>query len=156
SIQTRRAQRLQKKLTCASVETVARLSGAQQAQVRSFLREVVRRAEAWCYHPDMAMCWIRPAVRAAVYMSARTQPDVMWATAGPVSSFIVAQQAAQQIGVPYVLDFRDAWTITYNEFEARRPAWATRSDRRALYRLLEGAQAVTFRYHTEAECYWHA
>jgi len=89
-------------------------------------------------------------------MAARKQPDVIWATAGPVSSFVVAQRASQRTGVPYVLDFRDAWTITYNDFEASRPAWATRLDRRALYRLLEGAQAVTFRYHTEAECYWHA
>jgi glycosyltransferase involved in cell wall biosynthesis len=156
SIQARRAQHLQKKLTSASVETVARLRGVQQAPVRSRLREVVRRAEAWCYHPDTAMCWIRPAVRTTVHMAARKRPDVIWATAGPVSSFIVAQRASLYLGVPYVLDFRDAWTITYNEFEARRPAWATRSDRRALYRLLEGAQAVTFRYHTEAECYWHA
>jgi hypothetical protein len=155
SIQTRRAQRIQQKLTCASAETVTRLRVTQQAPVRSLLREVVRRAEAWCYHPDMAMGWIQPAVRATVHMSARKRPDVIWATAGPVSSFIVAQRASQRTGVPYVLDFRDAWTITYNDFEARRPAWATRSDRRALHRLLAGAQAVTFRYHTEAECYWH-
>jgi glycosyltransferase involved in cell wall biosynthesis len=154
SIQTRRARRIQKKLTHASVETVARLRGAQQAPLRAFLREVVRRAEAWSYHPDMAMCWIRPAVAATVQLAARKQPDVIWATAGPVSSFVVAQRVSQRTRVPYVLDFRDAWTITYNEFEARRPAWATRLVRRALYRLLEGAQAVTFRYHTEAECYW--
>ncbi len=156
SIQERRGQRIQKKLTCASGETVARLRVAQQAPVRSFLREVVRRAEAWCYHPDMAMCWIQPAVNATVKMAARKRPDVIWATAGPVSSFVVAQRASQRTGVPYVLDFRDAWTITYNEFEARRPAWATRLVRRALYRFLKGAQAVTFRYHTEAECYWRA
>lgn len=156
SIQTRRAQRIQKKHTCASVETVTRLHGAQQASVRAFLREVIRRAEAWCYHPDMAMGWIRPAVQATVEIVARKQPDVIWATAGPVSSFVVAQRASQRTGVPYVLDFRDAWTITYNEFEASRPAWATCLDRRTMYRLLEGAQAVTFRYHTEAECYWHA
>ncbi len=155
-IQTRRAQRIQKKLTDAPVETGARLPGAQRASTRAFLREVVRRAEAWCYHPDTAMCWIRPAVQATVEMAARKQPDVIWATAGPVSSFVVAQRASQRTGVPYVLDFRDAWTITYNDFEASRPAWATRLDRRALYRLLEGAQTVTFRYHTEAECYWHA
>ncbi len=154
SMQTSRAQRIQKQLTCASVETVARLRVAQQAPVRAFLREVVRRAEAWCYHPDMAMGWIRPAVKATVKLAARKRPDIIWATAGPVSSFIVAQRASQRTGVPYVLDFRDAWTITYNEFEAKRPAWATRLDRRALYRLLAGAQAVTFRYHTEAECYW--
>jgi glycosyltransferase involved in cell wall biosynthesis len=60
------------------------------------------------------------------------------------------------MGVPYVLDFRDAWTITYNEFEAKRPAWATRFVRRRLYQILKRAQAVIFRYHTEAECYWHA
>jgi hypothetical protein len=155
-IQTRRAQRIQKKITCASIETVARLHRAQQVSARAFFREVVRRAEAWCYHPDKAMCWIRPAVQATVEMAARKQPDVVWATAGPVSSFVVAQRASQRTGVPYVLDFRDAWTITYNDFEASRPAWATRLDRRALYRLLKGAQAVTFRYHTEAECYWRA
>ena len=156
SLQTRRAQRIQKKFTRAPVETVARLHVAQQAPVRSFLREVVRKAEAWCYHPDMAMRWIRPAVKATVNMSARQRPDVIWATAGPLSSFVVAQRASQRTGVPYVLDFRDAWTITYNDFEARQPAWATRLERRSLYRLLEGAQAVTFRYHTEAECYWRA
>ena len=154
SIQMKRARRIQKKLTCASSETVAQLRGAQQAPVRAFLREMVRRTEAWSYHPDMAMCWIRPAVEATVKLAARKQPDVIWATAGPVSSFVVAQRASQRTGAPYVLDFRDAWTITYNDFEARRPAWATRLDRRSLYRLLEGAQAVTFRYHTEAECYW--
>jgi glycosyltransferase involved in cell wall biosynthesis len=104
----------------------------------------------------MAMGWIKPAVKATTHMCARKRPDVIWATAGPLSSFVVAQQASQRIGVPYVLDFRDAWTITYNEFEARQPAWVTRLKRNSLYRLLEGAQAVTFRYHTEAECYWQA
>src|SRR5438309_10980438 len=39
SIQTRRAQRIQKRLTCASVETEARLRVAHQAPVRSFPRE---------------------------------------------------------------------------------------------------------------------
>ena len=156
SLQTRRAQRIEQRLTRASAEEIARLRGAQNAPLRSFLREAMRRAEAWYYHPDMAMGWIHPAVEATVKMAARKKPDVVWATAGPVSSFIVAQRVSRQTGVPYVLDFRDAWTITFNEFEARRPAWATRSDRRALYRLLRDARAVTFRYHTEAECYWRA
>jgi hypothetical protein len=58
--------------------------------------------------------------------------------------------------VPYVLDFRDAWTLTQDPFEARRPAWAVRLDRRTLYRLFQQAQAVILRYETEAECYWRA
>jgi glycosyltransferase involved in cell wall biosynthesis len=54
------------------------------------------------------------------------------------------------------MDFRDAWTITHNDFEARRPLWAIRRDRRQMYDLLRHAQAVTFRYDTEAECFWRA
>jgi glycosyltransferase involved in cell wall biosynthesis len=155
-IQSRRARRLQKGSDISGDEISGHVFPRPQARVRSFLREIVRRAEAWAYHPDMAMGWIGPAVDATVKIAIRKRADVIWATAGPVSSFVVARRASQRTGVPYVLDFRDAWTITYNEFEARRPAWAARADRRTLYRLLKGAQAVTFRYHTEAECYWNA
>src|SRR5262249_32730495 len=56
----------------------------------------------------------------------------------------------------YVLDFRDAWTITFNEFEERRPHWARQRDRRNMFRFLRGALAVIFRYNTEAECFFHA
>jgi glycosyltransferase involved in cell wall biosynthesis len=156
AIQSRRSQRLQERLSRASLETVVRLCASHQRPVRSFIRGIVRTAEGWCYHPDMAMGWIRPATKATLNLCARRQPNVIWATAGPVSSFIVAQQVSHCTGVPYVLDFRDAWTVVYNEFDSRRPAWATRSNRRTMYRLLKGAQAVVFRYHTEAECYWRA
>ena len=59
--------------------------------------------------------------------------------------------------MPYVLDFRDSWTLTHNEdFEALRPRWAWRKDRRLLPKLFRDAQAVIFRYEAEAECYWRA
>jgi glycosyltransferase involved in cell wall biosynthesis len=102
------------------------------------------------------MLWIGPATRATIAICSRVKPDVLWATAGPVSSFVVAQRVSQRTGIPYVLDFRDAWTVTYNKFEASRPSWAIRRDRYRMYSLLRGAQAVTFRYHTEAECYSRA
>src|SRR4029453_19400153 len=76
------------------------------------------------------------------------------ATGEPWSSFIVAERASQRTGVPYVLDFRDSWTLTQDPFEARRPVWVTRSDRRTLHRLFKGAKAVILRYETEAECYF--
>jgi hypothetical protein len=104
----------------------------------------------------MAMGWIRPAVEAIVKLDARMRPHVIWATAMPWSSFLVAERASQQMGIPYVLDFRDSWTVTENEFEARRPFWAQRRDRQTLYRLFQGAQATIFRYNSEAECYWRA
>ena len=154
--QARRAQRAHERARSEREKPLSDADGRRDSRARVVLREMVRRAEAWWYHPDMAMSWIRPAVDATVEMVGRRRASVIWATAGPVSSFIVARRASQIAKVPYVLDFRDAWTITYNDFEARRPAWAVRADRRALYRLLKGAQAVTFRYHAEAECFWRA
>jgi hypothetical protein len=104
----------------------------------------------------MAMPWIDVAVKATVRLCQRRPMDMIWATAGPVSSFLVAQRSSISTGIPYILDFRDAWTICHNDFDARKPIWATRLYRQTMYRLLKGAQAVVFRYHTEAECYWSA
>jgi glycosyltransferase involved in cell wall biosynthesis len=132
------------------------VGGRMNGSGRRRLREFVRHVEAWCYHPDPAMTWIRPAVKGSVDLAERKGAAVLWATAGPVSAFLVAEAASRRLGIPYVLDFRDAWTITFNEFEARRPGWAVRADRRTLHRLLAGAQAVTFRYPAEAQCYWRA
>src|SRR5262249_393865 len=120
----------------------------------SSIRELVQTAQAWCYYPDTDMGWIRPAVNATLKRCAQEQPDVIWATAGPVSSFIVGRRVACRTGLPYVLDFRDSWTIAYNDFEERRPMWARQLDQRTMYQLLEGAQAIIFRYDTEAESFW--
>ena len=129
---------------------------ASHGGLRSRLRGIVRTMEAWWYHPDLASPWRKAAVRATTEACMRKRASVIWATAGPVTSFYVASLASRRTNIPYVLDFRDAWTITYNEFEARRPLWAIRRDRRKMFQLLSDAQAVVFRYHSEAECFWHA
>lgn len=156
AIQAKRAQRMQKNLAGASMGTVEQIRAAHHAPLRSRVREAVRTAEAWYYRPDMAMSWIRPAVEATVSLCMRRRPNVIWATAGPVSSCIVAQRASRRTGVPYVLDFRDPHGLNYYESEVRRPAWAMRADRRTMYRVLAGAQAVVFLFDTVAECYWRA
>ena len=102
----------------------------------------------------MRKSWIRPAVEATVAMCADVRPDVLWATGPPWSAFIVARRAARRTGLPYVLDFRTSWTIVPSPFEAMRPAWAQQRDRRLLRELLSDAQAVTFFYEAEAECFW--
>src|SRR5262249_31604835 len=156
AIQARRAQRIEEWLSTASVERAARIHEKHHTLIRSFLRGVVRIAEAWWYHPDMAASWIQPAMEATVKMCIHKWANVIWATGGPWSSFVVAQRVSQRRGVPYVLDFRDPWTLTLSEFEVRRPTWAQHRDQRTLYKLLKGAQAVIFRSETEAECYWCA
>ena len=156
AFQAWRACRTEQKYSEPSAEVKSGDHAKGRAYIRSLLREMLPKVEAWSYHPDRAMLWIGAAVTATVALCSRTRPDAIWATAGPVSSFIVAQRASHRTGIPYVLDFRDSWTVTYSEFEARRPAWALRCDQNGMHRLLKGAHAVTFRYHTEAECYWRA
>ena len=136
--------------------TPALVQNGPQDRLRAWLRGQVLTMEASWYRPDRTMPWIAPAVNAAIARCRRSPIDVIWATAGPVSSFVVAQKSSARTGAPYVLDFRDAWTITYNKFEFSRPLWAKRLARRTMYQLLKGARGVVFRYDTEAECFWRA
>jgi len=154
AFQARRNRQTQEKLSGASVNSVARVHATHHTPFRSRVRELVRKAEKCWYRPDMAMPWIRPAVKATVNLCARKQYRAIWATAGPVSSFVVAQRASQRSGVPYVLDFRDPWTIT--GFEDGEPELARRKKRRTMYQLLKGAQSVVFMFDTVAECFWRA
>jgi glycosyltransferase involved in cell wall biosynthesis len=154
--QQRREQHIKQRPPLGSTGGEKRDPSGKRMPLASLVKAVIRTVEVWCYHPDTAMMWIRPAIDAIISASAYKPPDVIWATAGPISAFFVAQRVSQRLNVPYVLDFRDPRTITCTEFEIRRPAWARRRDRRGLYGLLKGAQAVVFRYQTEAECFWQA
>ena len=155
AIQSKRASHFEKRI--AAGVAASKLEATHQRPLRSFARRVVRRAEAWFYYPDTARGWIGRATRETVAVCRRKRPDVLLATGGPWSSFLVAHSVFKQVGVPYVLDFRDSWTLTCNEdFEMLRPRWAQLRDRRLLHMLFKDAQAVVFRYESEAECYWNA
>jgi hypothetical protein len=155
AIQRKRAERLQRGSTGSAVAAAPAPHAAPSGvDVRTSLRELVRTAESWWYHPDMQRPWIGPAVRATIELCHRRKPDVLWATGPPWSAFVVAERVAKRTGIPYVLDFRTSWTIVPSPFEAMRPDWAQRADRRTLRRLLADAQAVTFFYPAEAECFW--
>jgi hypothetical protein len=156
ALQTRRERRQHERKGDVAPVTADRTRTPKRAVFRARARTLVRAAEAWWYHPDPAMGWIRPAVRTATRLCAEKRPDVIYSTGGPWSSFIVAQRVSERTAIPYVLDFRDSWTMAYNDFEDFRPAWAMRSDRRTLAKLLRGAQAIIFRYQAEAQCYWRA
>ena len=156
AFQARRGRWVQAKLLNSSAEIGARIQSMHQSPVRSSIRKLVHSTEACLYHPDTAMAWIQQAVRAAVQLCDRIRPDVIWATGSPWSSFVVARRVSDRTRIPYVLDFRDSWTMIGTEFEARRPAWAKSLDRRILKRLFRTAQGIVLRSATEAECFWRA
>lgn len=154
--QSWRALRIHGRQSKRQVEPKGSRHEEKSRYLRSWIREMVQTVEAWWYHPDMAMPWIRPAVGATLQASTRQRPTVIWANAGRVSAFFIAQKVSRHIGVPYILDFDDAWTVTCTEFEARKSRSSRRLVRRTMYELLKGAQAVVFRYESEAECFWRA
>jgi len=127
---------------------------AEGSAFRARLRELVRRAESCWYHPDMQRPWARRAADAATAACRRQRPDVLWATGPPFSTFVAAREVSRRTGIPYVLDFRTSWTIVPSPFEAKRPWWAQRLDRRLLRSLFKHASAVVFFYAAEAECFW--
>lgn len=151
-----RARRSLKRLSSSHTERTSGIHEVQSFSIRSSFRNMVRKFESWYYHPDLAMPWIKPAIRITVKVCQRTHSNVIWVTGGPWSSFVVARKVSLQTGVPYVLDFRDSWTLAGSPFYDDRPEWAKRRDRRLLFQLFKGAKAVIFRYHSEAECYWRA
>src|SRR5258705_4732975 len=124
AIQAWRARRQQKQPLRVTGEAGEETRTAPDGSLGSRVRRAVETAERWHYHPDTAIAWIRPAVAATIQLCTRKQPDVIWATIGPMSSGIVARRASQRTGVPYVLDFRDPWGLDYYEAEVRRPVWA--------------------------------
>ena len=156
AFQAWREKRVKRRLSGGPVEMVDQIREAQYAPFRSRVREALHTAERFFYLPDMAKPWIRPAVEATVDACTRKQPNVIWATVGPVSSGVVAQRASERTGLPYVLDFRDPWGLNYYEEEVKRSRWAAGVAHRIMYGILERAQAVVFLFRTIAECYLRA
>ncbi len=156
TFQAWRGSRVQLELSGAPAEKIQGLRARHRAPLRSRIREAVRTAEAHYYLPDLQRPWIRPAVSTTNEVCARKQPDVIWATLGPVSSGVVAQKTSQRTGIPYILDFRDPWELSYYESELRRSKQVSQLAYRQMYDLLKGAQSIIFLFPRMAECYWQA
>jgi glycosyltransferase involved in cell wall biosynthesis len=155
-LQSWRAKQFEETLSEASAQMAERMRAARYKPLRSLIRRSVRTIEAIFYQPDLAKPWIRPGTAAAIELCNRKRPDVIWASAGPVSAWIVARRVSQATGVPYVLDLRDPYGLSYYDPEVRPPEWITRRLRCTMHRLLKDAQAVIFLFDAVAECYYRA
>ena len=156
SIQSWRGQQTKTKISNGPVGIADQIRAAHYKPIRSRIRRAVRKAEAFYYYPDAAKHWIRPAVSATVQLCVRNRTDVIWASAGPMTAWIVARQASKKTGVPYVLDLRDPHGLSYYEPECKQPESVKRRIRRTMYQLFKDAQSVVFLFDTVAESYYRA
>jgi glycosyltransferase involved in cell wall biosynthesis len=102
--------------------------------------------------PDRYASWGAAAVEEGLRLHNERPFDLVIATGNPFSAFGAAYELGRRTGVPYIVDYRDSWTLDLfaNEdaFPKGDPAW--RWERR----ILEGAAEALF--VNEALRTWHA
>jgi hypothetical protein len=105
-------------------------SGAVSSRNESKLREFLRQHYyALLRIPDARIGWRRNAVTAGRHLMASWRPDLIFASAPPVTGLFVAAALGREFGIPWIAELRDLWTDNpYYGF----PAW-----RKALDRILE-------------------
>src|SRR3954471_2285213 len=102
--------------------------------------------------PEHYSPWIPRVVQRIRELHRRAPVDLVLATGNPFSAFAAAWAATRLTGVPYVVDYRDSWTLDLFKDEpaypAGHPAW--RWERR----ILDRASRIVFVNDPLRE--WHA
>jgi glycosyltransferase involved in cell wall biosynthesis len=94
------------------------------------LHGVLRRAglptgvTAYIGWPDETAGWVPGATWHALRAARRLRPDVLYSTSSPVSAHLVAGVVSRVTGIPWVADFRDAWTTNPQREPVARPVAA--------------------------------
>ena len=73
------------------------------------------RAAAHIGWPDALVGWVPAAVWHGLQAVSQDRPDVLYSTSSPVSSHLAAWIVQRRTGIPWVADFRDAWTLNPQE-----------------------------------------
>ncbi|MCE9523509.1 MAG: hypothetical protein K8S25_13885 [Alphaproteobacteria bacterium] len=107
-------------------------SPTKRSFLRSTYRRVVQEIVRW---PDNRAGWVLPAVEAGDALVSAWRPDVIFATAPPVTSLIVADRLSRKHAIPWVAEFRDLWCDNpYYEYSSLRRVLERVWERRVLKR----------------------
>ncbi|TFV83794.1 glycosyl transferase [Microbacterium sp. dk485] len=105
------------------------------------------------FFPEPNYGRLRPILESAAERIHRDRPvDIAVGTANPHVDFVPGWHLSRRYGVPYVMDYRDAWQL--DVFSGKRLLTATPGVRRWEAKLLAGAREVWFVNDAIRE--WHA
>jgi glycosyltransferase involved in cell wall biosynthesis len=79
------------------------------------------RATAYIGWPDEMVGWVPGAVWQAIRAIRKYRPHVLYSTSSPVSAHLTALLVSRATGIPWVADFRDAWTANPQGERLRGP-----------------------------------
>ncbi len=95
----------------------------------------------WAFaFPDRQCGWQMPAVRQAQVTAEKDVPDVIFATGGPWTSFLIGDTLAKHFNCPLVLDYRDPWNC--NPYYSFTSDVLTRKSRTTEARICQAASHV--------------
>ena len=60
--------------------------------------------------PDAQIGWKNNAVKAGMQLVSNWKPDIIYASAMPITSFLVAKKISEKSNIPWVGELRDLWT----------------------------------------------
>lgn len=117
---------------------LAQSTGAP-AGAGSALAKLGRLARTVLAFPDEVAVGVPSVERAAGELIADWRPDVMFASATPVSVLILAHRLSRRFGVPWIGELRDLWSDNH---AYRFPEWRRRLERRLERRVLASAAGL--------------
>ncbi|MCW5729140.1 MAG: glycosyltransferase [Alphaproteobacteria bacterium] len=101
--------------------------GGAESRLRVALRRLYCELVRW---PDNRIGWLPHAVRAGSTLLADWRPDIIYASAPPFTSLLVADRLARRFSIPWIAEFRDLWID--------HPYYSYSAARKVLERIWEG------------------
>ncbi|OZM57481.1 hypothetical protein CIB95_08485 [Lottiidibacillus patelloidae] len=85
-----------------------------QLPSKGWIQKVASLYKTIFHFPDGQIGWYPYALRAGKKLTKRWKPDVIVASGGPFTSFLVAKKLAKYNSIPWVADLRDLWVDNAN------------------------------------------
>ena len=117
----------------------SRSRGKGESSYRGAPKRGIWHPKSWLV-PDSQVLWYPFAVAAALRAAREHRWEAVVATSFPPTALLVAHTIAARLKIPYIADFRDAWTTHYQA--PQRPPLIAGLERRLERRMIRDAAAV--------------
>ena len=120
------------------------IDGGQPRELPKLVSRVAQELprDLWKYLavPDDKIGWVRHAIREARRLVRSEKIDAIYISGKPFSSYRIGEVLSRELGVPWIMDLRDLWTL--NRRHRPRPGPRSWLERRCEQRFVRNATAV--------------
>jgi hypothetical protein len=100
------------------------------------LKTLVRKLANLVLQPDPQVLWLPSALRAGVRLAKRADIQVVFVSAPPFSTLLMAALISKFAGKPLVVDYRDEWDISNDVWENKSGGGFSRSVQQYMQRVV--------------------